>query len=143
MIGIVILAAASTVAAAPTPRCPGDNTIEINECRAAERDRADAELKRYLEAARQRLTSEAADNPDVREALADLDKSQAAWAAYRTAECDAIYDYWKAGTIRTVMALSCEIDLTRQRTHQVWSQWLTYMDSTPPILPEPSTQPAP
>ena len=39
-----------------------------------------------------------------------------------------------AGTIRGTMELNCEIFLTRQAC---WSEWLTYMDDTPPILPEP------
>ncbi len=72
-------------------------------------------------------------------ALAEFDKAQTAWIAYRDAECGAIYDYWSSGTIRNTIALTCEIDLTRRHTHTVWSEWLTYMDSTPPILPEPST----
>ena len=141
MIGIVI---AMGVAAAPPPQphCPGDNTIEINDCMSAQLASAEAELKRYLAAVRTRLKSEAIDDPDAGVALAEIDKAETAWQAYRAAQCDAVYDYWKAGTIRGAMSLTCEIDLTRQHTHTVWSAWLTYMDSTPPILPEPSTAPA-
>jgi len=138
MIGIALLAAAS-VAAAPAPPCAGQNTLEINDCQSATLAAAEAELQRYLAAARKRLQSDAADDAGVAKALAGFDKIQVAWSAYRDAECDAVYDYWSAGTIRTSMQLTCEIDLTRRRTHTVWSQWLTYMDSTPPILPEPST----
>jgi uncharacterized protein YecT (DUF1311 family) len=146
LIGIAILAAASVAAApAPAPKlhCPGDSTPEINDCRAAELAKAEAELARYLAEARKRLKADGADDPGSAAALAGLDKTETAWKAYREAQCDAVYDYWQAGTIRTVMALNCEIDLTRQHTHTVWSNWLTYMDSTPPILPEPSTKPAP
>jgi len=143
MIAIVVLAAAVALAAAdapaPAPSCPGDTTPEINDCMAAKLDAAERELDRYLAAARQRLKSDAADSPGVAAALADIDKAQSAWKVYSAAECDAVYNYWKEGTIRGAMALTCEIDLTGERTHQVWSQWLTYMDSTPPILPEPST----
>jgi uncharacterized protein YecT (DUF1311 family) len=144
MLGIVLLAAASVAAAREPPlHCPGDNTLEINDCLGAELAKAEAVLKRYIDAARKRLKSEAADDPGAAAALVDLDKTQTAWLAYRGAECDSVYDYWQAGTIRTSMEITCEIDLTRRRTHQVWSEWLTYMDSTPPILPEPSTKPAP
>jgi uncharacterized protein YecT (DUF1311 family) len=136
MIGIAILAAAS-VAAAPPANCPGENTLEINDCQAAKLAAADAELQRYLAAARKRLKSDAADDAGVAKALAGFDKIQAAWSAYRDAECGALYDYWSSGTIRTSIELVCKIDLTRQRTHTVWGDWLTYMDSTPPILPEP------
>jgi uncharacterized protein YecT (DUF1311 family) len=141
MITIAVLATA-VLASAP-PKCPGDNTLEINDCMSATLTRAEDELKRYLTAARKRLKSEAADDAGAAAALADLDKVQTAWTAYSKAECGAVYDYWSSGTIRTSMELTCEIDLTRQRTHTVWSEWLTYMDSTPPILPEPSTAPAP
>jgi uncharacterized protein YecT (DUF1311 family) len=139
MIGIAILAAASVAAAQPEANCPDGNTLEVNDCLSARLDKADDALKRYLAAARQRLKSDAADDAGVAKALAGFDKIQAAWTAYREAECGALYDYWSSGTIRTSMELTCKIDLTRQRTHTVWSNWLTYMDSTPPILPEPST----
>lgn len=142
MIGIIVLAAASIAAAPPpAPKCPGDTTLEINDCMSAELAKAETDLKRYVAAARKRLKSESADSPDAAAALVDLDKIETAWAAYREAQCNAVYDYWKSGTIRTSMALTCEIDLTRQHTHAVWDAWLTYMDSTPPILPEPSTAP--
>ena len=138
---IVVLAAAASMAAAPAPgpKCPGESTIEINDCQSATLATAEADLQRYLAAARKRLQSDAADDAGVAKALAQFDKVQSAWTAYRAAECDALYDYWSGGTIRTTIELTCEIDLTRARTHTVWSDWLTYMDSTPPVLPEPST----
>jgi hypothetical protein len=37
--------------------------------------------------------------------------------------------------------LSCQIKLTQLHTHTIWLEWLTYMDSTPPILPEPPVPP--
>lgn len=143
---IAVLAAAASLAAAPpaepagpAPKCPGESTIEINDCQSAVLAKAEGELKRYLAEARKRLQSEAADDAGAAKALAQIDKAQAAWMAYREAECGALYDYWSSGTIRNTIALTCEIDLTRARTHTVWSEYLTYMDSTPPILPEPST----
>ncbi len=36
-----------------------------------------------------------------------------------------------------VMAGSCLLDMTKKRTHEIWETYLTYMDSTPPILKEP------
>ncbi|EPH6367104.1 lysozyme inhibitor LprI family protein, partial [Vibrio cholerae] len=30
--------------------------------------------------------------------------------------------------------------LTRQRTYEIWKNFLTYMDSTAPVLPEPSME---
>lgn len=144
---IAILAIAASLAAAPASdpgpqaqaNCPDGSTIEINDCQSAVLAKAEAELKRYLAAARQRLQTDAADDPGVAKSLAQFDKVQAAWTAYREADCDALYDYWSGGSIRNTIALTCKIDLTRARTHTVWSEYLTYMDSTPPDLPEPST----
>ena len=42
-----------------------------------------------------------------------------------------------SATIRNAMSLTCRIRLVDQRTHTIWQNWLTFMDSTPPILPEP------
>ena len=144
MVAIVALAAGAALAAASPstaapPHCPGDNTVEIDACMAADLAKAERQLDRYLAAARQRLKADAADSPDAATALVGLDKAQTAWKAYRKSECDSVYVYWQAGTIRGAMALTCQIDLTLARTHEVWSQWLTFMDSTPPILPEPPT----
>ena len=60
-----------------------------------------------------------------------------AFEAYRENECGAVYEQWRDGTIRNMMSLTCSIGLTDERTRTIWSSWLTYMDSTPPILPEP------
>jgi hypothetical protein len=38
------------------------------------------------------------------------------------------------------MALNCQIRLTRMRTYTIWLHWLTYMDSTPPLLPKPDIE---
>jgi len=141
MIALAVLAATTSLAAtrAPPSPCPGETTLEINACLSQQLDKVDSDLARYIAAARHRLTSEAHadDGHAAAMALADFDRAEQAWTAYRKAECGAVYDYWSDGTIRTSMELTCEIDLTRRHTRTVWSEWLTYMDSTPPILPEP------
>ena len=35
------------------------------------------------------------------------------------------------------MNLGCMIEATRARTHDIWTDYLTYVDRTPPVLPEP------
>lgn len=141
---LLALAMASALArreAPATADCPGDTTPEINQCFAERAEQADRELARYVDAARRRLRRELADSrptdPRVLKVPGEFDKAEQAWAAYRDAECDAVYDYWSEGTIRDVESLACRIRLTQAHTHSVWRQWLTYMDSTPPILPEP------
>jgi len=113
------------------PSCPDAiTTIDMNQCLAGIAGAREERLQHYLSAALDRN----ADNPDV---AAAIQASQQAFEAYREGECGAVYEDWKGGTIRNAMALGCRIRLTDERTHTVWRNWLTYMDSTPPMLPEP------
>lgn len=118
--------------AAPADRCAdAKTTVETNLCLARANNAAELEMDRYLVAARQRA---AGDGVMVVKAL---DEAQARWIAWRKGECDAVYTHLQGGTIRTAGLLTCRIDLTEARTRQLWKTWLTYPDSTPPILPEP------
>ena len=128
----IVVAALLLVATDP---CVGSTTREVEQCFAADLARADAELNRYYAAAVTRLTKERATT-----ALAKLRASERAWIAYRDAECDAVYEWWGQGTIRGTMALGCRVRITKARTMVIWQNWLTYVDSTPPILPTPKGQ---
>jgi uncharacterized protein YecT (DUF1311 family) len=128
----VLLIGLIALAAPVAGRCPDANTtIEINACLAARAKAANAEMARYLAAARGRAGEESA------EVVKAFDLAQTRWLAYRTADCDAVYANWQGGSIRGAMSIGCQIDLTEARTHWLWKTWLTYMDSTPPTLPEP------
>lgn len=133
-IGGAILAAWHGPAAArdgEPPLCPDAlTTLEVNECLSAIAQQAEDRRAAYLAAAIARV----ADKPAVAE---QIRASDAGFTAYAKAECSAVYDDWIEGTIRTSMALTCHIALSDQRTHSIWRNWLTYMDSTPPVLPEP------
>ena len=115
--------------------CPGETTLEINDCLAQQLKAAQARLDKYFQAAIER---HADDQPAVR---LGIESSEKAFQAYRGIECSTVYEDWKEGTIRNAMALGCEIQLTDSRTHTIWSNWLRYMDSTPPVLPEPKPTP--
>jgi uncharacterized protein len=120
--------------------CGGASTPEVNACEAEYSHRADRELARYVAAARRRLTDEAKDDPSreaPKKALTEFDASQKAWVAYRKTECDADYDWWSESTIRGAMYETCWQTITKSRTEDIWSVWLGFMDSTPPILPKP------
>ena len=112
--------------------CGGSTTPDVERCLAADLARADAELNRYYAAATARLV-----NDRQTAAITQLRASERAWVAYRDAECDAIYKRWSDGTIRGAMALGCRTRVTRARTLAIWRNWLTYPDSTPPLLPRP------
>lgn len=113
--------------------CQGADTPSINACASAEFATADAELNRYYQAAMRRLRSDG-----EAQTAEDLVKAQRAWIQYRDAECGAVYQNWIGGSIRTLMGITCRTRLTKLRTYVIWSHWLTYMDSTPPILPRPN-----
>ncbi|CDT90576.1 conserved exported hypothetical protein [Vibrio coralliirubri] len=110
------------------------NTIEINQCAAIELESAQAELDKYLAASFEHNAYDA-------ELVASIKKAQESWQVYMTAHCDSVYTQWRDGSIRGIMVLSCKTTLTKQRTHEVWANFLTYMDSTPPVLPEPKLAP--
>lgn len=105
------------------------STFEINQCAFIELDSAQTELTKYLDA-----TYKHNDDPELVEAIK---VAQQNWQTYSTSHCDSVYTQWREGTIRGVMATSCMTKLTKQRTHEIWENFLTYMDSSPPVLPEP------
>lgn len=123
--------------------CAGSTTPEVNSCEAEYAHRAERELARYLAAARKRLIGEASEDSDPQRSkttLAAFNTSQKAWEAFRKYECNAVYDWWSEGTIRGAMYEGCMQSLTKSRTEQVWSTWLSFMDSTPPLLPKPGSR---
>jgi len=107
-------------------------TVAVNACLADKLKRANDRLHRYLQAALHRYEGGA--EVAVR---SGIEASQKAFEAYRSSECETVFEAWRAGTIRGSMQLGCEIDMTDGRTHEIWRHWLEYLDSTPPVLPEP------
>ena len=116
--------------------CDKQTQTAVDECLANESTQADAELARYKAAAVARIRQE----DDQVQTLQDFSDADNAWARFREAECNAVFDKWANGSIRIQMSLTCSIELTRTRTHEIWANWLTFFDSTPPILPEPSAE---
>lgn len=106
------------------------STLDINYCAGVELEKAQSILNKYLNKSKEH-------NKGDPKLIKSIVSAQQAWLLYEKAHCDAIYTQWRGGTIRGVMFLSCKTKLTKQRTHEIWSNFLTYMDSTPPILPEP------
>jgi uncharacterized protein YecT (DUF1311 family) len=115
---------------AANPCKDSKTTLEMNDCLATQAELADKELAKYLEASRRHYS----DEPKV---LAALDKAQNTWLQFREAQCAAVYEIWSGGTIRDAMYGYCRLEQTRRRTHDLWKTYLTFMDSTPPLLPEP------
>ncbi|MGD7036066.1 lysozyme inhibitor LprI family protein [Methylotuvimicrobium buryatense] len=105
-------------------------TIEVSHCAMIDLERAEIELAKYLNASSQHY----ADDFKLIDAIAS---SQEQWKAYREAHCNAVFTKWRDGSIRSNMAILCKARLTQQRTHELWESFLTYIDITPPVLPEP------
>lgn len=45
-----------------------------------------------------------------------LRTAQRTWLAYRDAQCEFDYFYWRDGTIRSVFGVSCQLQMTAERT---------------------------
>jgi uncharacterized protein YecT (DUF1311 family) len=119
-----------SMAAVADPCAKITSIIEGAECRAGQLNDEEKKQKQYFDAAVKRA------------ALFDLDvkhlnDEQLAWAKYRGTLCGNVYLMWVQGTARYEMAALCDLKLTRERTYDLWRSYLTYVDSTPPILPDP------
>nr|WP_298931629.1 DUF6265 family protein [uncultured Erythrobacter sp.] len=124
------------MSAQPDGRQPGTcddayTTFAMNGCYADLLRQADALRSKYLAAALEH-------HSDRAELAAKITAADLAFTSYRDAECGAVYEDWKDGTIRGLMSLTCRIGMTDKRTRTIWQNWLTYADSTPPVLPEPA-----
>jgi uncharacterized protein YecT (DUF1311 family) len=105
-------------------------TIEINYCLFKDLEASEKVMHEYLTKSIER-------HSDDNVAIESIHKAQEAWLRYREAHCGSVYDIWREGSIRTAMELGCKINLTHSRTKVLWESFLTYEDSTPPLLPEP------
>jgi len=106
-------------------------TIDINRCAGIELELAQKELKKYLKASFDHHSFD-------QKLVQSIKLAQKDWQAYTHSHCKSVYTQWRGGSIRGVMGISCKTRLTKQRTHELWKNFLTYMDSTSPVLPEPS-----
>ncbi|RFA24717.1 hypothetical protein CAI21_20655 [Alkalilimnicola ehrlichii] len=105
-------------------------TPDINYCAYQEVLAAEEVMDRYLAASRERFAEE----PEV---VAAIDTAQESWLEYRDKHCGSVYTLWSGGSVRGLMANQCRLDSTEHRTYELWQAFLTFMDSTPPVLPEP------
>ncbi len=90
--------------------CPGDGTqLALNECAAKALAAADAALEERVAAIHARL----ADQPERADKLR---AAQAAWTAYREAECGFAASGVEGGSIYPLVAAECQAALARTRT---------------------------
>lgn len=94
-------------------RSGGDTTLGIAECLMAETGVWSASMNAALERKMEELSQQ---EPGLSQALAE---TQAAWAAYRDAECGLQYRIWAGGSIRTIVAGHCHMHKTAARALEV------------------------
>ena len=131
------------------PQC--ENLFEREAaCYAGVLERSDGVRGRYLTAAIEHQTALATmiaergylaePDPDGLPDLSNVERiraSEAAFLAYREAECGAADADLRDGAPQTARTLSCAISLNQERTHAIWRQWLAGTETTPSVLPEP------
>jgi len=90
--------------------------------------KADEGLQRYLGKAVAALSSPGYSTT----ASKQLEDSQAAWEAYRDKYCETVAESFGSGSLRGHAAVACVLRVTRQRTYELWRDFLR-----PANLPEP------
>jgi uncharacterized protein YecT (DUF1311 family) len=125
---LLFFAAAEIASAQPSDPCAGPTTAESRLCTAEKLRAAEADMRRYLEAARRSARPPAT-----------LDSAQAAWTGYRDLACRGAAGQYDGGSLQPVVALDCRLRLTRERVLELWRAYLAGEEG----LPEPATrQPA-
>jgi uncharacterized protein YecT (DUF1311 family) len=117
---VAALAAGAGASAAPTPKPTCLKTAvaqaAMNRCAEIWLTRAEARLGTALAAYRRRFGASV------------VNASEAAWLAYRGAECRAQASLYRGGSVYPLVVLTCEKRLTDTRTAQIESD----LASTPP-----------
>lgn len=130
---LLLLFFISTISSA-NKLCPeAETTRAIADCLIGLSQQADEQMQHYLSEAKAR-------HNDDKKLIELIDVSQKAWLDYQESHCSAVYQYWHDGSIRFIMHPQCLIYTTKARSYDIWREYLTYSDSTPPILPEPVLQ---
>ncbi|WP_426702961.1 lysozyme inhibitor LprI family protein [Rhodanobacter sp. Col0626] len=98
-----------------------NNTVQMNACMADEVKAADLTLNHTYQRVLATLNGADSDQQQSYPAStkAALIEAERAWVKYRDADCKAVYNHWKGGTIRTSMELGCRQERAEQRTRQL------------------------
>ena len=110
------------------------STMEQNHCAAKDVEALYATLKLYTDTAYGLIRETADGDPEA--LIAEIKAGEQAWQKYVDEACYAVHTNWSGGTIRTVMELSCRMELVRERTHHIWREYLVTMEGLAK-LPEP------
>lgn len=130
----LLIAAALLIGPSTPEACVNaENTPEMNACYSALAAAETERMQTYLSTAVDRVTV----SNETGEVAGELQADQKAWEAYADLACGTVHLLWRSGSIRTVKALACRRDLTRERSRHLWREYIDYVDRTPAPLPEP------
>lgn len=129
-LALSLLAGAVPVLAAqqalPNP-CGSDTTTALlHACMSTELHAADSTLAVYYDMALRRAAAPSA-----------LRRAQAQWTRFREVDCRARAEEHQGGSLEPIVAMQCQADLARDRTHEIWS---VYVRTTEDPLPEPGVR---
>jgi hypothetical protein len=113
-----------------TPSNNFKNTIEINEEELQQVKITQIIHAKYYNAALKSIKE------SDEEAAKIFENSESLWKTAYNQYCDSIYQYWISGTIRTVKYETCLIEQIKQRTHDIWRDFILTEEGSS-LLPEP------
>ena len=105
------------------------NTTDITNCMIEKLDAKEVKLRKYLAAA-QKQEKQTGGNDE------ELIETQKIWENYMRKHCGYLYSR-QPGSARYTESAECQLRLYDERIKEIWLAYLTYSDSTPPVLPEP------
>lgn len=120
LLPLALLVAASSTFAQGDPCKTQRNTMEMNDCAQQTLAKKDKELNVAYQALVKSLKADdKSDSTDYAGTKQLLQQAQRAWVQFRDADCKAKYTLNAGGTIRDIVALSCQIEHTEQRTKEL------------------------
>lgn len=105
MIALLLAVCASGAAAVDCKNAVA--TPDINECASIEQKKVEDKLNKAYQ-----QVIKSIGEPATKKALIE---AQRAWVRFREADCKAVYEQYKTGTIRTVMFIGCMQEHAEQR----------------------------
>ncbi|EDX6465817.1 hypothetical protein CBH50_004572 [Salmonella enterica subsp. diarizonae serovar 60:r:e,n,x,z15] len=120
---------------------PQETTLDINACMEKQVAQVTWVKNKYLSAASGTIEDDEnypySDPTYIHRLTTAFNEENKAWNSLIDKASSASYTYWEGGSIRTEKSLSREKELIEFQVYDIWKNWLTYADSTPPVLPEP------
>ncbi|MFC3615719.1 lysozyme inhibitor LprI family protein [Lutimaribacter marinistellae] len=117
----LVTALAAPALADPATECGGSSQVEIGACVADTLKRVDATVELYLGFAR--ASAQELDDVTGRSAAVPaLEAAQAAWSAYRDAQCTFVGATFGGGSGTGIGIDSCRIELGRDRAKELLAQ---------------------